>query len=124
MTLEGDDVTDDLDKVSDNDGSLTLGFGGSHSLDAGDRLCVIIECVRNPEAGEYDATITLNSQSDTQGHTVEFIICVDDDEQADGGEEDHAEDDDDDHGDQEDYDEDGETMEDGEEVDADNDDDN
>ncbi|QSX00112.1 hypothetical protein [Haloterrigena alkaliphila] len=86
----GEDVTDDLDEVSaSNDGAtLTLGFGGSYSLEEGDEIEVVLEDVQNPEdAGDYEATYTLNSQSAGETTTVDFTI-----DDGDGDDEDGADD--------------------------------
>lgn len=92
-TLECEDVTDDLDEVDDDDGeTLTLGFGGSYSLKAGDKLRVVIDCVQNPdEAGEYEALITLNSQSAAQ--TCPATVPITDGEDEDGTDDEDADDD-------------------------------
>ncbi|USZ71140.1 hypothetical protein [Natronosalvus halobius] len=154
VTHNGESVVDDLDEIAADDSkTVALNFGGSYSLETGDRICVTVECVVNPdEEGTYEASVIVNSQSAAETYSVSVTIgdeCPDDDEGDSGGDSDDGDDDDSDDSDDddsddsddddsddsddddsddsddanEDYDEDGETIEDGEEVDEDDDDD-
>jgi PGF-CTERM protein len=60
-----EDVSDDLGSVqhSNNGGTLTLKFGGSYSLNAGDEVVVTVETVENPSAGDYQVNLDINPQS-------------------------------------------------------------
>ncbi|WP_252698904.1 hypothetical protein [Natronosalvus vescus] len=63
--LNGDDVTNDLDEVSDsnNGQTLTLTFGGNYDLEQGDSIDVCLDNVQNPEMpGLYPARFTLNDE--------------------------------------------------------------
>ncbi|MFC3478847.1 PGF-CTERM sorting domain-containing protein [Halobacterium litoreum] len=59
-------VSDDLSSVqtSNNGETLTVKFGGSYELNAGDEVVVTYSGVQNPEeAGEYTVPLDLNPQS-------------------------------------------------------------
>jgi PGF-CTERM protein len=60
------DVSDDLSgvTVSNNGGTLTVQFGGSYSLNAGDEVVVVVEGVQNADsASEYTVNLDVNPQS-------------------------------------------------------------
>ncbi|MFB6221530.1 MAG: PGF-CTERM sorting domain-containing protein [Halolamina sp.] len=59
------DVSDDMESAQgSNDGeTLTLQFGGSHDLNEGDEIVVVVEEVQNPEAGDYTVDLDINPQS-------------------------------------------------------------
>ncbi|MFC7231866.1 hypothetical protein ACFQMM_11450 [Saliphagus sp. GCM10025308] len=86
VTHNGDSVVDDLDEIAADDSkTVALNFGGSYSLEAGDRICVTVECVVNPdEEGTYEASVIVNSQSAAETYSVSVTIgdeCPDDDEE-------------------------------------------
>lgn len=72
-------VSDDLSSVSssNNGATLTVGFGGSYSLDAGDEVVVVYENVQNPgDADSYDVGLDINYQS-SGGETTATLTISD-----------------------------------------------
>jgi PGF-CTERM protein len=69
-------VADDLSDVtaSNNGETLTLKFGGSYELNAGDEVVVVYEGVENPDAGEYTVPLDVNPQS--SGGEAEATLAV------------------------------------------------
>lgn len=71
------DVSDDLSgvTVSNNGGTLTVQFGGSYSLNAGDEVVVVVESVENADAaGEYTVNLDVNPQSSGGETTADLTL--------------------------------------------------
>lgn len=73
-----EDVSSDLSSVqhSNNGKTLTLKFGGSFSLNAGDEVVVVVETVQNPSAGDYQIPLDINPQS--SGGSGEATLTISD----------------------------------------------
>lgn len=73
-------VSDDLSSVqtSNNGETLTVQFGGSYQLDAGDEVVVAFEDVQNPsETGDYSVPLDVNPQS--SGGETSATLAIDGD---------------------------------------------
>jgi PGF-CTERM protein len=73
-------VSDDLSSVaaSNNGGTLTLGLGGSYSLNQSDEVVVLVDGVVNPTSeGEYNVSLDVNPQSSGGQGTATLAIGAD-----------------------------------------------
>jgi hypothetical protein len=105
------DATDDIECCPPGDGVITpdentlrIEFSGNYNLEGGDALVIEYEDVRNPSAGEYPVTVTVNGEVSDTG-TLEIDPSGDDDEDEgdeDDDEDEGDEDDDEDEGDEDD----------------------